>query len=246
MKSLRMSFLAAATLSAFASCSKQTVQDPSLASAPAAAAPGTQSSVPPAQASVPTEQVSAPHPPPSIPSNPSRPARTTRPVPTPPAIPSAPEAIPTGHSTPEGVACDAVKAYIDANGANWLATLVRPIYGENDAEYEAFKSMMVDRAEAHRQDPAYIQPRFVRVCRAREFSTDGPRSAAFATHGFTGNMFVDIYIEVPNSGFQRLRYHVLKDRDERWYFDPRPDLNMLYSSGINEEAQSEEVIWQES
>src|SRR6187401_2724853 len=38
--------------------------------------------------------------------------------------------LPTGQKTPEGVACDAVMAYINRDSKAWLATLVRPIYGE--------------------------------------------------------------------------------------------------------------------
>jgi hypothetical protein len=218
-------------LVALQGCSQQTVQE----ATPAQATPPqtTTAAAPP-----PAERTTAPAPA-------ARTPRTARAVPQQPAVLTAPASIPTGQSTPEGVACDAVQAYIRANGADWLATLVRPIYGESDYEYESFKVMMVDRAEAHRQDPAYVPPRIVRVCKAREFSIDRPRAAALANHGFTGNMFVDIYLEVPNSGFQRLRYHVLKDTDGRWYFDPRPDLNTQYSSGINEESQSEDVVWQE-
>ena len=38
--------------------------------------------------------------------------------------------LPTGQKAPEGVACDAVMAYIKRDSKAWLATLVRPIYGE--------------------------------------------------------------------------------------------------------------------
>ena len=56
--------------------------------------------------------------------------------------------LPTGQKTPEGVACDAVTAYINRDSKAWLATLVRPIYGnEGNKQYAAFKKQMADGAD---------------------------------------------------------------------------------------------------
>jgi hypothetical protein len=41
-----------------------------------------------------------------------------------------------------------------------------------------------------------------------------------------------------------MRYHVLKDKDDNWYFEPRPDLCPMFSAGLNEESDSTEVLYE--
>ncbi|HEX3870225.1 MAG TPA: hypothetical protein VHV77_07315, partial [Pirellulales bacterium] len=87
-------------------------------------------------------------------------------------------------------------------------------------------------------------PKIVKVFKARYFSKNGPGSAAFAFYDFQGNQFVDIIIETDDDKTQRLRYHVLLDKDKKWYFDPRPDLSPLLSMGLNDETESTEVLYE--
>lgn len=153
--------------------------------------------------------------------------------------------LPTGHKTPEGIACDAVMAYINRDSKAWLATLVPPIYGkEGDKEYAAFKKQMVENADKAREDKDFKPPRLVKCYKARDFSLNGPGSAAYAMGGFIGNRFVDVFIETADGKMQRLRYHVLEDKDHRWYFEPRPDLCPLYSMGLNKEPESTEILYE--
>ena len=61
--------------------------------------------------------------------------------------------LPTGQKTPEGVACDAVRAYINRDSKAWLATLVRPIYGdEGNKQYADFKKQMADMGKELKKD----------------------------------------------------------------------------------------------
>src|SRR5207244_4197672 len=148
---------------------------------------------------------------------------------------------PTGLATPEGIACDALMAYINRDSKAWLATLVRPIYGEQgDKEYADFKQQMAAGADKAKEDKSFRPPRFVKCHKARQFSMNGPGSAAYAMDSFTGNMFVDLVIETAPGEMRRLRYHVMKDKDEKWYFEPRPDLCPLFSMGLNKESDSTE------
>lgn len=153
--------------------------------------------------------------------------------------------LPSGQSTPEGVACDAVMAYINRDSKAWLATLVRPIYGdEGNKTYAEFKQQMVDGPYKADGDKSFKPPRIVKCHKARQFSLDGPGSAAYAIQHFTGNMFVDVIVETPTGKTQRMRYHVLKDKDDKWYFEPRPDLCPLFSMGLNKESDSTEVLYE--
>ncbi|WP_395751748.1 hypothetical protein [Prosthecobacter sp.] len=153
--------------------------------------------------------------------------------------------LPTGQATPEAVACDAVMAYINRDSKAWLATLVRPIYGEKgNKEFDSFKKQMAEAADKARTDPSFHPPRIIKVHKARQFSLNGPGSAAYAVALFTGNMFVDIIIEPAPGKSARLRYHVLKDKNNKWYFEPRPDLCPLFSMGLNDESDSTEVLYE--
>jgi len=153
--------------------------------------------------------------------------------------------LPTGHKTPEGIACDAVMAYINRDSKAWLATLVRPIYGDKkNEEYAEFKKQMAEGADRAREDKSFKPPRLVKCYKARHFSMNGPASAAYAMASFTENMFVDIIIETAPGKMTRLRYHVLQEKDGKWYFEPRPDLCPLFSMGLNEESDSTEVLYE--
>jgi len=153
--------------------------------------------------------------------------------------------LPSGQKTPEGVACDAVAAYINRDAKAWLATLVRPIYGEEgNKTYAEFKKQMADGPYKTTEDKSEKPPRIIKCYKARGFSLDGPASAAYALGHFNENMFVDIIIETALGKLQRMRYHVLKDTDDKWYFEPRPDLCPLYSMGLNNESDSTEVLYE--
>src|SRR5258708_3537797 len=136
-----------------------------------------------------------------------------------------PAELPTGQTTPEGVACDAVMAYINRDSKAWFSTLARPIYGDKgNKEYAEFKRQMAAGADKAKDDKSFKPPRIVKCHKARQFSLNGPGSAAYAMELFTGNMFVNVIIETAPGETQRPRYHVLKDKDDQWYFEPRPYL----------------------
>lgn len=153
--------------------------------------------------------------------------------------------LPTGQKTPEGVACDALMAYINRDSKAWLATLVRPIYGDDgNKQFVQFKREMAEGADQAKQDKTYKAPRLVKCYKARRFSRNGPLSTAYAIGGFTDDLFVDLVIETEPGQTKSLRYHVLKEKDDRWFFEPRPDLCPLYAMGLNEESASSEVLYE--
>jgi hypothetical protein len=161
------------------------------------------------------------------------------------ASPALAGELPTGSKTPEGIACDALTAYIKADSQAWLATLVKPIYGaEGNKQFAEFKKEMAAAADKMKDDKTYKPPRITKCFKARTFSKNGPGSAAYAFFNFHENKFVDLVIETAPGESQGLRYHVLRDEGGKWYFEPRPDLCPLLSTGLNEEPESTEVLFE--
>jgi hypothetical protein len=151
------------------------------------------------------------------------------------------DGFPTGQDTPEGTACDAIRAYINSDHALWLSRLIRPIFGEEkNKKYEAFKEMMVEKSKESAKDPNFPKIKISKVYKARNLSKDGPESMAYAIFGITENQFVDIEVDSGKGKIQKLRYQVMLDKDGKWYFNPRPDLSPLMSMGLNDENQSTE------
>lgn len=152
---------------------------------------------------------------------------------------------PNGHDTPEGIACDAVQAYADCDSKAWLKTLIRPIFGEEGNQaYEEFKQHMVKVTDENKGKDGFVAPRIVKVFKARNFTKNGPGSMAYALHEITGNKFVDLVVDIGDGQLQNVRYHVMLDKDKKWYFEPRPDLASLLAMGLNQESPSKEILWE--
>lgn len=159
-----------------------------------------------------------------------------------------PDGFPAGHSTPEGVACDAVRAYITSDHKLWLSLILPSDYygarctpeglkGIN--EYDKFVKMMVEKKKQNANDPNFPKMNIVKVYKARDFSSNTQRSLSYAMDEFIGNMFVDLVISTNDGGCSRLRYHVMQHKNKKWYFDPRPDLIFkFWVAGLNEEPES--------
>ena len=164
------------------------------------------------------------------------------------------DGFPKGNNTPEGIACDAVRAYLNSDFKLWLSTLVPSyIYGDKNnsggakkvKEYEDFKKKMVAKIKKNAKDPNFPKMKILKVYKARNFSMNGPGSMTYALHEFTGNMFVDILLDLGNGKTQGVRYQVMSDKDKKWFFNPRPDLSPLLSMGLNEESKST-VEWKKN
>ncbi len=153
--------------------------------------------------------------------------------------------LPSGHGSPEGIACDAVMAYIHCDSKAWLETLIRPIYGpKGNKTYDDFKKDMAAKADQAKEDKSFKPPRLVKCFKARSLSMEGPASAAWALDSLKEDLFVDLVLETAPGETRPLRYHVLQDKDGKWYFEPRPDLCPLYSMGLNKESESTEVVYE--
>jgi len=159
-----------------------------------------------------------------------------------PKLQVAADGFPSGHDTPEGVACDLTRAFINRDGKLFLATSIRLYAGGNGPEaYAQFLKQTVQsvKEEAAKQEPSPHGPKSIaRVFAARHLSKSGPASYGYAAFDFQDIMFVDVGVYL-HSGERALnRTLVIKDRDGKWYVHPAPSVSPLLSLGLNEESAS--------
>ncbi len=156
----------------------------------------------------------------------------------------AADGFPTGPNTPEGAACDLIRAFRDSDVA-LLKRTVLPRYGSGDVggKYAEFLKMIVTGAEEtkqhrtpHPRDPKQIG----KVFAARHMTLNGPASYGYAVHGFHDVMFVDIGAFLHDGSRFMNRTMVVQKADGMWYVHPYPMIDPLLSSGLNEEAASTE------
>ncbi|MCZ6793975.1 MAG: hypothetical protein O7J95_10225 [Planctomycetota bacterium] len=105
---------------------------------------------------------------------------------------------------------------------------------------------MIERTERNASDPGFPRLRIVCCYKARQLSMRGPASVGYALFEFLGNRIVDIVVQEEGKEPQRLRHHVIQDRDRLWYFNPRPDLSPLLSMGLHDKPPSTEAFVRDS
>lgn len=150
---------------------------------------------------------------------------------------------PSGQGSPEGVACDMARAFINTNKNLWMK-INHPTLTNNYPQAKEFvediAKQMDEMATIDSKDR--LGPKeILRVYKARHLSMNGPASYGYALFSFEDVMFVDVVsldsdgMEYPN------RTLVIKDKS-KWYAVPRPDLYELLSAGLNSESMSTELF----
>jgi hypothetical protein len=152
------------------------------------------------------------------------------------------DGFPSGHDTPEGIASDLARAFIDRDEKRFAKTCVRSHgRGQSSEAYESFLKEMtqVIRDEATRKKPSPTLPsRISKVFAARHLTKNGPASFGYAAFDFEDIMFVDVGVYLHNGERALNRTMVIKDRDGKWYVHPAPNLDPLLSDGLNQETDS--------
>jgi len=152
----------------------------------------------------------------------------------------AADGFPSGHDTPEGIACDLARAFIKRDTTLFTNTCVR-LYGP--ADYAEFLANTVAgmKAEAAKKEPSPRGPKSIgKVFRARYLSKNGPASYGYATFSFEDVMFVDVGVFLHNGERSLNRTLVIKDRDRKWYAHPLPTAGSgLLGAGLNDESTSQ-------
>ena len=159
-----------------------------------------------------------------------------------PILKVAADGFPSGHSTPEGAACDLARAFISHDTVLFTNTCVRIFSGgKSGADYAAFLKNAIAgmRAEAARKTPSPDSPRSIgKVFAARHLSRTAPVTYGRTTFKFQDIMFVDVGVFLHNNGHALFRTLVIKDSNGRWYAHPAPGLAPSLSTGLNDEPKS--------
>jgi hypothetical protein len=161
-----------------------------------------------------------------------------------PKLKVAADGFPSGHETPEGVACDLARAFIKRDASLFTNTCIRPYAGgKGPPDYVEFLKSTVEsmKAEAARKDAPPRGPKSIgQVFAARALSKNGPASYGYAAFSFQEVMFVDVGVLLHDDKRALNRTMVIKDKDGKWYVHPMPDASPLLSAGLNDEAASEQ------
>ena len=154
----------------------------------------------------------------------------------------AADGFPNGHDTPEGVACDVMRALINRDEKLFLATAIKPFsLGAAGVEYSKFLQDTVKniRTEAVKKVPSSGGPKQIeKLFAARHLGRNGPASYGYAAFGFQDVMFVDVGILLYDGERGMNRTLVIKDKDGKWYADPDPEASPLLADGLDLEKPS--------
>jgi len=161
-----------------------------------------------------------------------------------PKIKVAADGFPSGHETPEGVACDLARAFINRDDSLFTNTCLR-LYGggKGPTDYAKFLQTTVEsmKREAANKKPSPSGPKHIeKVFAARHLSKNGPASFGYAAFGFQDIMFVDVGASLYNGKRALNRTMLVKDEDGKWYVHPMPDVSPLLSAGLNDESASKQ------
>jgi hypothetical protein len=152
------------------------------------------------------------------------------------------DGFPGGHDTPEGAACDLVRAFVRRDAELFNKTCLRPYTADRGpAEYAKFLKTTTEsiKQEAAKKEPSPGGPKSIgKLFAARHLSKGGPASYGFAVFGFQDVLFVDLGVWLHNGDRFLNRTLVIKDKDGKWYVHPAPQADPLLSLGLNDESES--------
>lgn len=152
------------------------------------------------------------------------------------------DGFPAGHSSPEGVACDLARAFIQRDATLFKGTCIKPFGGgENKKTYTDFLTKMGQSflAERKKKTRSPGGPKTItKVFAARPLSKNGPASYGYAVFGFKDVRFVDVSVTLQNGQSAMNRTLVIQDANGKWYVHPLPTSSPLLSYGLNEEEIS--------
>ena len=152
------------------------------------------------------------------------------------------DGLPSGHDSPEGVACDVVRSLINRNARLFSNSCVR-LYagGTGPTAYAQFlrETAQNIRREAAKKAPSPGGPKSIgKVFAARHLSKSGPVAYGYAAFGFQDIMFVDVSVFLYSGERSMMRTLLIKDKDGKWYVHPAPSSTPLLSEGLDEEKAS--------
>lgn len=156
------------------------------------------------------------------------------------------DGLPSGHGSPEGVACDLARAFIQHNVPLFKSTCIPPFGGgPGRKQYVTFLKQTAQSmsADANKATPSPVGPKAIGIVfAARRLSLNGPASYGYAVHGFKDVEFVDVGVFLHSGQRAMNRTMVIQTSDRKWYVYPLPSADPLLSSGLNQETNSKREI----
>jgi len=155
----------------------------------------------------------------------------------------AEDGFPEGSSTPEGAACDLVRAFINLDSEQFQKTCLPKMKSGTPSakKYNQFIEKVVrenskekESGEPHKKSPKEIG----KVFAARHLSRNGPSSYGYAVYNYQEVMFVDVGAYLHDGSRFLNRTMVVKTEDGKWLVHPCPTTDALLSSGLNDEPDS--------
>jgi len=156
------------------------------------------------------------------------------------------DGFPSGHGSPEGVACDLNQSFIKHDIKRFEDACIKPFTGGASRKaYDRFLISMIRMIEGERGKtvPNPGEPKSIlKVYAVRGLSKDGPASYGYSAFGFKNVEFVDIAVTL-NDGKQVVRRTlVIQDASGKWYAHPDPYSSPLLCDGLTDETASKKDI----
>lgn len=153
---------------------------------------------------------------------------------------AAKDGFPSGSGSPEGAACDLIRAFIFSDVDLLKETCIKR-YPPAEKRYEDFLGMIIrgteedkQRKVPHPKNPTSILKLFA----ARHLSEKGPVSYGYTILNLQDVMFVDVVTQLGDKTRFVNRTMVVKTSQGKWRVHPCPTIDPLLSRGLNEESES--------
>jgi len=150
--------------------------------------------------------------------------------------------LPSGSSSPEGIACDMATAFINADKELWNKVVLKL----ENSEYKNFIDEISKEMDIQANLPKHerIGPKLIGIVfTVGKLSKNGPNSYAYAAKNLDQIGFVDIGV-LNHDGTQSMNRTFVAKKESTWYALPRPDLFPLLTVGLNAEPATKNIVYQ--
>lgn len=155
---------------------------------------------------------------------------------------TVPDPFPTGPTTPEGAACDLMRALAYSDGKLLREVVVQPTGGwQVMGTYQKFLGYLLQGfgLEKPRRGTKPTDPKGIRkLYEARPLTDPAPKNLVQSALKWHDVKFVDLVLEFNNGSTEPRRILVIATRSTLWFAHPLPRTSPLLSAGLEKESPS--------